>query len=175
MPERRQSFCITKTHVFVANVARNSRRHCLHIHQSGLRRFVEDFKYAFACRTSGLYKLIELMQPADWIVKKCGQHKKSDQIADLHCAHQNGVAAKPQHQYRSDRLKHRHRRRVNGPGSHHHQRGAPQLIAHPIETRMFLALARETFDLANAGKIIVQQRVDVRRSATLQSITPMRG
>ena len=43
----------------------------------------------------------------------------------------------------------------------------PQLIAGPIETRVFLAFARETFDLTNSGKIIVQQRVDIRCSAPL--------
>ena len=38
----------------------------------------------------------------------------------------------------------------------------PQLIAGAIETRVFLALASETFDLTNPGKIIVQQRIDIR-------------
>ena len=40
---------------------------------------------------------------------------------------------------------------------------------------MFFAFAHETFDLPNAGKIIVQERVHGRGSAALQTITPMSG
>jgi hypothetical protein len=43
----------------------------------------------------------------------------------------------------------------------------PQLIAGAIETRVFLAFPREAFDLTNTGKIVVQQRVDIGRSAPL--------
>ena len=95
------------------------------------------------------------MQPADRIVEKRHQHENADQIAQLHAASQNGVTAKSQHEQRPDGFKHRHRRRVNRPCSHHHQRCVPQLIAGPIEARVFLALARETFDLTNPGKVIV--------------------
>jgi hypothetical protein len=39
---------------------------------------------------------------------------------------------------------------------------------------VFFALAHETFDLADAGKIVVQKGIHGRGSATLQAITPMR-
>jgi hypothetical protein len=42
-----------------------------------------------------------------------------------------------------------------------------QLIACAIETCVFLAFAREAFDLTNTGKIIVQQSIDIRCSAPL--------
>ncbi len=77
--------------------------------------------------------------------------------------------------HRADRFEHRHRRAVHRPHPHHHQCRAAQLIAHPIEPRVLFLFAHEAFDLANAGKIVVQERVHRRSSATLQSITSMRG
>ena len=107
------------------------------------------------------------MQPADRIIKKCHEHQDPDQIAQLQAAGQNSVTTKAQHEQRTDCFEHRHRRRVNRPRPHHHQRGVPQLIAGAIEARVFLAFAREAFDLTNPGKIVVQQRVDIRCSAPL--------
>ena len=99
------------------------------------------------------------MQSADWIVKKCREHKERDQIADLHPARQDGATPKPKHEHRAKRLEHRHRGAVNGPNPHDYEGGVPQLIAHSIEPPMLFVLAHEALDLANPGKIIVQQRV----------------
>src|SRR4029077_10128039 len=99
------------------------------------------------------------MEPADWIVKKCREHKKRDQVADLHRARQHGVTAKPKHEHRAERLEHRHRWAVNRPNPHYHQRGVTQLITYPVEPRVLFLLAHEAFDLTDPGKIIVQKRV----------------
>ncbi len=40
---------------------------------------------------------------------------------------------------------------------------------------MLFPFADETFDLPNAGKVIVQERIHRRRSSSLQSVTAMRG
>src|SRR5436190_4136808 len=169
---------VTETHVLVANVASNSRPvgeadsfpwridrgvRAAAVSASGystrLDWFVKNFKHALACRPSSLHKLIKLVQPADWIVKKCREHKECDQIADLHCARQNGATAEPKHEYRADCLKHRHRRAVDRPDPHDDKRGMPQLIADPIKAPVFFFLADETFDLTNPGKIVVQKRI----------------
>ena len=115
------------------------------------------------------------MKPADWIVEKRGQHQERDQVADLHRAVEHRVTSKPEHDHRTDRFEHRHRRRVNRPDPHHHESGVPQLIAYAIEPGVLLFLARKTLDLANPGQVIVQKRVHRRGRATLQTITPMRG
>ena len=156
--KRRQPICITEAHLFVANIARNARRRFT-VYPTGLDPFIKNFKNTFACGASSLHKLVELMQPADWIVKKCREHKERDQIADLHPTRQDGATPKPKNQYGAKRLEHRHRGAVNGPNPHNYEGGVAQLIAHPIEPPMLFVLAHEAFDLANPGKIIVQQRV----------------
>src|SRR5256885_13190986 len=80
------------------------------------------------------------------------------------------MTTKPKHEHCAECLKHRHRRAVDRPNPHHHKRGLPQLIAHPIETRVFSFFAHETFNLTNPGKIIVQKRVHGRRRSALQTI-----
>src|SRR5436309_9876396 len=99
-----------------------------------LAGFIKNLKYAFTRRAPGLDKLIELMQPADRIVKKCRQQEKGDQITDLHRACQCCVTAKPENEQCADRFKHRHRRRVNRPDPHDDKCGVPQLVACPIKT-----------------------------------------
>jgi hypothetical protein len=175
--QRGQSFRIAEGHVVVANVARNSHpaviadRGC----KTWLDPFVENFKHAFACRASSLHKLIKLVQPPDRIVKKCREHKERDEIANLHCACQNGVTAKAKQEHRADRLKHRHRGAVDRPDSHDDKGGASQLIAYPIKARVFFLLANEAFDLTNPGKIVVQKRIHARSCPALQTIAAMRG
>ena len=50
----------------------------------GSAGFIENFKHPFACRAAGLHQLIQLVQPADRIVKKCREHQERDEIANLH-------------------------------------------------------------------------------------------
>ena len=50
-----------------------------------------------------------------------------------------------------------------------------QLVADPVETRVFFFLADKAFDLTNAGKIVVQQRIHRRRSLALQSVAAVCG
>jgi hypothetical protein len=71
--------------------------------------FVQNLKHTFACRASGLHQLIQLMQAADGIVKKCHQHQDPDQIAQLQAAGQNVVTTKAQHEQRANCFEHRHR------------------------------------------------------------------
>ena len=83
------------------------------------------------------------------------------------------MTTKPKHEHCAECLKDRHRRAVDRPNPHHHKRGLPQLIAHPIKAAVFFLLAHETFYLPNSGKIIVQERVHGRRRPALQTIAAM--
>ena len=116
--ERRQFFHITEADVFITDIAKNActvgaigdRRAGVTdpSYKPRLRFFVQNIKDAFARCAPGLDQLIELMQATDRIVKKRREHQNCDQIAELHRAGQNGVAAKSEHEYRADRFKHRH-------------------------------------------------------------------
>src|SRR5437660_10959398 len=97
--------CISVAPLFVANIARNVRRR-FPVYPTGLDRFIKNFKNTFACGAAGLHKLIELMQPADWIVQECREHKERDQIADLHPTCQDGATPKPKDEYCAKRLEH---------------------------------------------------------------------
>ncbi len=52
--------------------------------------------------------------------------------------------------------------------------GAPQLVTLLVETTIFLRLAYKTFDLTNAGEIVVQKRIHGRSGAAVQPVSPMR-
>src|SRR4029077_2470564 len=98
-PQRRQSLHVAEAHVLIANVSKNSsflrwtvisvgeavtfayrgykRSACqwfiemnIRCHKTRFGLFVENFKYALACRASSLNKLIELMQSAQRIIEK---------------------------------------------------------------------------------------------------------
>ena len=171
--ERGKPISITKADLSVANIARKARRRIL-VDPARLNWFVKNLKHTFARGPPGLHKLIELMQPARRIVQECRQHEEGDQVAKLQGAGEHGVTPEREYNYRTARFEYRHRRAVQRPYPHHHEGGVTQLVAYPIKARMFLPFAHETFDLTNAGKVIVQQRVHGRSGAPLQSITSMR-
>ena len=85
------------------------------------------------------------------------------------------MSTEREHDDEAERFEERHRRAVNCPYLHNDHCRAPQLIAYPIEARVFLRLAHETLDLANAGQVIVQQSIHGGCGAALQPIAAMRG
>src|SRR6476619_8054746 len=70
---------------------------------AGLNRLVDDFENALAGRASGLHQLIELMQFADWFVKKTGQDEKRCQVAELHRAGEDRARTDPNHRHYAER------------------------------------------------------------------------
>src|SRR5215471_13694812 len=63
---------------------------------------------------------------------------------------------------------------VKCPHTHDDEAGTPQLVALFVEAAIFLRLAYETFDLTNAGKIVVQERIHGRSRAAVQQVSPVR-
>ena len=63
---------------------------------------------------------------------------------------------------------------VKCPHARDDEGGAPQLITLFVEATIFLRLAHKTFDLTNAGEIVVQERIHRRSGAAMQPISPVR-
>ena len=114
------------------------------------------------------------MQFVDRLVEESSQHEKSKEVAQLHRAAQHHARAEPDGEHHAQLPDQIHRRVIESPDAHHDQRRLAQLVAHTIEAAVFFALAHETFDLANPGKVIVQQRIHRRRRPPLQTIPAMR-
>src|SRR6187399_955045 len=53
--------------------------------------------------------------------------------------------------------------------------GAPQLVTLFVEATIFLRLAHKTFDLPNAGEIVVEERIHRRSGAAMHTISSVRG
>src|SRR6476619_5667263 len=64
---------------------------------------------------------------------------------------------------------------VKCPHARDDEGGAPQLVTLFVETTIFLRLAYKTFDLTNAGEIVVQERIHRRSSSSVQPISPVGG
>src|SRR4029077_18643219 len=137
--------------------------------------FVNNFKDALTRGASGLDQLVELMEFTHRFVEKTGQQKKGAKIAQFDRPGENILRSNRNDQKDPERTEQVHRRVVQRPDSHHHQSSAPQFVAHFVKTGMLFAFPHETLNLPNARKIIVQKGVHGRRSAALQSITPMGG
>src|SRR4030095_16689034 len=63
---------------------------------------------------------------------------------------------------------------VKCPHARDDEAGTSQLIALFVEAAIFLRLAYKTFDLTNAGKIVVQERIHGRSGAAVQPVSPVR-
>ena len=63
---------------------------------------------------------------------------------------------------------------IKCPHTRDDERGAPQLVTLFVEATIFLRLAYKTFDLTNAGEIVVQKRIHGRSGAAMQPISPVR-
>src|SRR5213593_4035049 len=63
---------------------------------------------------------------------------------------------------------------VKCPYSHDDEAGTPQLVALLVEAAIFLRLAYKTFDLTNAGEIVVQKRIHGRSGPAMKSVSPVR-
>src|SRR6476620_4927583 len=63
---------------------------------------------------------------------------------------------------------------VKGPHARDAAGSAPQLVTLFVEAAIFLELAYKTFDLTNAGEIIVQKRIHGRSGPAVQPISPVR-
>ena len=101
------------------------------------------------------------MQFAHRFVEKTGKYKKSREIAQVHRACQDIARPNCNDQQDAQRPKQIHRGAIDRPNLHHHQSRVPQSVARSVEARMLFALAHKTFDLADAGKVVVQKRVHV--------------
>src|SRR5215470_2993472 len=111
MLQGRQSFRVTEADIFVPNVADDAQRRPVGETDSfpyviafdtrdpvrfpcrlddycnaRLGVFIENLEDTFACRSPSLHQLIQLMQPADRIIKKCCEHQNRDQLAELQAA-----------------------------------------------------------------------------------------
>ena len=64
---------------------------------------------------------------------------------------------------------------VKCPHARDDESGTSQLIALFAEATIFLGLAYKTFDLANAGEIVVQERIHSRSGAAVQPVSPVRS
>src|SRR5512133_3439873 len=64
---------------------------------------------------------------------------------------------------------------VKCPHACNDEAGTPQLIALFAEATIFLGLAYKTFDLTNAGEIVVQERIHGRSGAAVQPVSPVRS
>src|SRR4029077_10054119 len=104
---------------------------------AGFHRFIENLEHAFTGSASGLHELIKLMQSADWIIEERRQHENRNEIAQLHRPRQHSLTAKADHEQRADGFEHRHRWAVDRPYAHHNERSVAQLIAYPVEARVF--------------------------------------
>jgi hypothetical protein len=60
------------------------------------------------------------------------------------------------------------------PISRDDQAGASQLVTLFVEAAIFLRLAYKTFDLTNAGEIVVQKRIHGEAASAVQPISPVR-
>ena len=114
------------------------------------------------------------MQPADRLVQETGQDQKCEQIPLGMVAGEHHPRADPNRHDDPERADEDHRRMIKRPDPHHDEGCLAKLVAHGIEAPMLLALAHVTFDLPNAGQVIMQERVHRRRGAPLQPVTPVR-
>ena len=114
------------------------------------------------------------MQLVDRFVQESGEHQEREQIAWLHAAGQHHPRAEPNRDDNPERADQDHRGVIKSPDPHHDERRVTELVADRIEPAVLLALADVTLDLANAGQVVVQERVHRRGSAPLQPIPPVR-
>src|SRR6267154_3425729 len=63
---------------------------------------------------------------------------------------------------------------VKCPHARDDEAGTSQLIALFAEATIFLRLTYKSFDLTNAGEIIVQERIHGRSGAAVQLVSPVR-
>src|SRR4029434_4172096 len=63
---------------------------------------------------------------------------------------------------------------VKRPHPRDDEGGTPQLVALFVKATIFLSLAYKTFDLTNAGEIVVQERMHGRGGAAVQPVSPVR-
>src|SRR6266550_4124535 len=62
---------------------------------------------------------------------------------------------------------------IKCPDPRDDEAGAPQLVTLLVEASIFLSLAYKTFDLTNAGEIVVQKRIHGRSGPAMQSVSPV--
>src|SRR3954469_19360481 len=134
--ERGPPLTVSETNILEMDIARNGDG-VLAV-PAGLDLFVDNFENAFTRGAPGLHKLIELMQFADWFIQETSEHKKSDEIPQWHSPVQHALGAYRDDQHHTERADQIHRRIIECPNPHHDKRGVPQLVAHAIETRVFL-------------------------------------
>src|ERR1043166_8813009 len=115
------------------------------------------------------------MQLSDRLAKITGQYQERTENAQLHCAGEHSPFSEENRDNNTKRAYQIHRGVVHCPYLHHHERGPAKLVADAIESPVLVFFAGKASDLANTGKIVVQQRVHRGRSTPLQSIPAMGG
>ncbi len=175
MFQRWQIVGIGKTDVAIGDLAAKPLGALVHIPLTDLGRRVEDFKDAFAGSASRLDELIQAVQAADGFVKKTGQDDESCEFAELHRAAENGTSAESQHENQTGGGEEIHRRRIERPRPHNDQSRLTKLLADGVEMSVFLVFPDVSFDLANAGQVVVQEGIHRGGSLALEPVTFVRG
>ena len=141
----------------------------------GLGRFVEDFKHALARGPPSLEDLVELVKPADGLVEKSGKQQESGEVSDAHFVAQDGLRTEGDDEGRAEGGEQGHRGVVDRPDAHDHERGLLKGAAERVEAAVFLVLADVGLDLADAGQIVVEQRVHGGRGLALAAVAQLRS
>ena len=97
------------------------------------------------------------MQFADGFIEKPGKNEECADVAERHRSGKDRVRSHRGRGEHAERTEQIHRRAVDSPDPHYDEGRAAQFLACAIETPVFFPFAHEAFDLANAGKVVVQK------------------
>ena len=98
-----------------------------------------------------------------------------DDLFQGHFAGQHLSASHPEDQHGAQSGGEAHRRRVGRPGQHDLERALAQVVGAPGKTQVFVRLAAEGLDLADALQIVHEQRIHGAGGEALGSIAAMRS
>ena len=136
-----------------------------------LRIGIHDLEYTIAGGTAGLEYLVELVQATDRLIEITNENKKCDQCTNFHSPTQNLSGSKSSYHKQSGRRQKLHAWLVERPSLHHGESFLPHLVTRCIKAYVLPFLTCVGLDLANAGNVVVKERVELRNRLALTPVT----
>jgi hypothetical protein len=136
---------------------------------------VEDVEHAFSRGPGCLQHLVQAVQPGNGLIEEAQVEEEPNHLAQGELAGQDLASAHPDHQDHSEGPGKGHRRGVNRPDAHNAEASLAQVVGPFGEALIFVDLAAEALDLADALQIVHEKSIHGAGGHALDAIAAVSG